>query len=301
MGEEVRQINGVEICTESFGSLSDPCILLIMGASASMVWWDKEFCVRLAEKGRFVIRFDNRDVGRSTCYPPGEIHYSIHDLVDDAVAVLDSYGVEKAHFVGMSLGGMIAQVAALKYPDRVLSITAIASGVFADRPDLPPIDEKIMAYHARASEVDWENDRSVEQYLVGGWKLLNGSRHAFDEEQAKLLAGEEMRRANSLISMFNHARLGGGEELYGKVNNLSIPALVIHGTEDPVLPYPHAKALADAIPRARLVTLEGAGHEIHKNDWDLMISEISAHTGGEQKSDEVAPALSKKNMGESRG
>jgi pimeloyl-ACP methyl ester carboxylesterase len=80
------------------------------------------------------------------------------------------------------------------------------------------------------------------------------------------------------MSMFNHARLTGGEELYGKVNKLRLPALVIHGTEDPVLPYPHGKALADAIPGARLVTLEGAGHEIHKNDWDLVISEMVVHT-----------------------
>jgi pimeloyl-ACP methyl ester carboxylesterase len=282
MGEEVRNINGVEICTESFGSPDDPCILLVMGAMASMVWWDTEFCNRLAKQERFVIRFDNRDVGRSTCYPPGETHYSLTDLVDDAVAVLDSYGVEKAHIVGMSLGGMIAQVAALKYPNRVLSITAIGSGIFEDRPDLPPIDEKIMAYHARAAEVDWGNEESIKQYLVGGWELLNGSRHPFDEEQAKALAGEEIRRANSLISMFNHARITGGEEYYGMVNNLRVPTLVIHGTEDPVLPYPHAKAIADAIPGARLVTLEGAGHEIHKNDWDLVISQISAHTEGKR-------------------
>jgi pimeloyl-ACP methyl ester carboxylesterase len=278
MSEEIRKINGVEICTERFGAPTDPCILLIMGASASMVWWDKDFCIRLAETGRFVIRFDNRDVGRSTCYPPGEIHYSVHELVDDAVAVLDSYGMEKAHFVGMSLGGMIAQVAAVKYPNRVLSITAIASGIFAERPDLPPIEEKILTYHAKASEVDWEDKPSVEQYLVGGWKLLNGSRHPFNEEQAKRLAREEMNRANSLLSMFNHALLRGGEELSEEVSHLRIPTLVIHGTEDPVLPIPHAQALADAIPNARLVTVEGAGHEIHKDDWELVIAEISAHT-----------------------
>jgi pimeloyl-ACP methyl ester carboxylesterase len=278
MTETIQKINGVEICSESFGSPDAPCILLIMGASASMVWWDKEFCIRLAEKGRFVIRFDNRDVGRSTCYPPGEIHYSIDEMVADAVAVLDAYGIESAHFAGMSLGGMIAQVAAIKYPTRVLSITAIASGIFADRPDLPPIDEKILAYHARAAEVDWGNQQSIEQYLVGGWKLLNGTIHPFNEEQAKALAREEIGRANSLPSMFNHALLTGGEELYGEVENLRLPTLVIHGTEDPVLPYPHGKALADAIPFARLVTLDGAGHEIHKNDWQQVISEIVAHT-----------------------
>jgi pimeloyl-ACP methyl ester carboxylesterase len=178
---------------------------------------------------------------------------------------------------------MIAQVAALKYQNRVSSITAIASSIFAERPDLPPIQEKILAYHASAAAVVWEDDKSVRDYLVGGWKLLNGSRHAFNEEQAIALANEEIRRANNLHSMFNHAQLGGGEGSYGKAASLGIPVLVIHGTEDPVLPYPHGKALADAIPGARLVTLEGAGHEIHENDWDLVISEIWAHSDEERE------------------
>jgi pimeloyl-ACP methyl ester carboxylesterase len=278
MTEEIRKINGVEICTEPFGSSANPCILLIMGASASMTWWDREFCARLAANRRYVLRYDNRDVGKSTCYPPGEIPYSIHDLVDDAIGVLDSFGIEKAHFVGMSLGGMIAQVAALKDPSRVWSITAIASGIFDDRPDLPPIGESILSYHARAAEVDWGNEQSVQEYLVGGWKLLNGTRHVFNEHRAGELATEEIHRANSLLSMFNHARLTGAEELYGKVNTLRISLLVIHGTEDPVLPLPHGKALADAVPNSRLVILEGGGHEIHENDWELVISAIVDHT-----------------------
>jgi pimeloyl-ACP methyl ester carboxylesterase len=283
MGEEIRKINSVELCVESFGSPEDPCILLIMGAMASMVWWDTEFCLRLAKQGRFVIRYDNRDVGRSTCCPPGGMDYSFLDLVDDSVAVLDSFGIRKAHFAGMSLGGMISQAAALQYPDRLLSITAIASGIFDDRPDLPPIDERILAYHARAADSDWGNAQQVKEYLVGGWKLLNGTRHAFDVNQAMALADEEMRRARSLQSMFNHAQITGGEKLYGKVNELRLPTLAIHGTADPVLPYPHGKALADAIPGARLVTLEGMGHELHKNDWDRAISEMAVHTEGNRK------------------
>ena len=277
VGEAIRHINGVELCTESFGSTGNPCVLLIMGAMASMVWWDTEFCERLAKRGLFVIRFDNRDVGRSVSYPPGEIHYSMHDLADDAVAVLDSYGIANAHFVGMSLGGMIAQVVALKYPKRISSITAIASGVFADRPDLPPIEERILAYHSKATDVNWADEESVRPYLVAGWKLLNGTRHPFDEEQAVALADAEIHRARCLTSMFNHAQLKGAEELFEKVASIRLPLLVIHGTLDPVLPYPHAVALAETIPGSKLVALEGAGHEIHKNDWNLLISEIASH------------------------
>lgn len=279
MSEEIRRINGVEICTESFGLPDSPCILLIMGAMASMVWWDKEFCQQLAKQGRFVIRYDNRDVGRSICYPPGEIHYSIHDLVDDSVAVLDSYHIEKAHFVGMSFGGRISQMAALKYPNRVRSITAIASAILTYRPDLASLDDRrILAHHNKSKEVDWENVESVKEYLVDFLKLFNGTRHPFDREQALTLAEEEIRRAKSLMSMFNHDLIRGGEELYGDLSKLCIPVLAIHGTEDTVVPYSHAQALTEAIPGTRLVTLEGAGHEIHKKDWDLVISEISVHT-----------------------
>lgn len=279
MSEQIRTINGVEICTESFGRANDPCILLIMGAMASMVWWDKEFCLQLAKKGRFVIRYDSRDVGRSICYPPGEIHYSIDDLVDDSVAVLDSYSIEKAHFVGMSFGGRISQMAALKYPNRVSSITAIASAISTYRPNLASLDDtRILAHHNKSTEVDWENVESVKEYLVSFVKLFNGSRHRFDRDRAIALVEEEIRRAKSLMSMFNHDLIGGGEELYGEVSNIGIPVLVIHGTEDPIVPYSQARVLAEAIPGAKLVTLERAGHEIHKQDWDLVISEILIHT-----------------------
>jgi len=279
MREEIRSIRGVEICVESFGVEKHPCVLLIMGAMASMLWWDEEFCRALAERGLFVVRFDNRDVGRSSGGAPGFLDYGVDDMVVDALGVLDSYGVDRAHLVGMSLGGMIAQVAALRFPSRVISITAIASGIWDDRPDLPGADPAIIAYHARAEAVDWSDEASVREYLVGGWKLLAGSRHPFDEKRARQLAEAEFRRARSLPSMFNHAQVAGAEDLYGQVGRISAPVLVIHGTEDPVLPYPHAKALVQEAPNARLVTLDGAGHEVNRADWSVMIDAIATHVG----------------------
>lgn len=279
MSEQILNINGVEICAESFGDPADPPVLLLMGAMASMIWWDEEFCRRLAERARFVIRFDNRDVGRSTAYEAGTINYTVEDLTDDAVGVLAAYGLEKAHFVGMSLGGMLAQIAALRYPSRVLTITLIASGLFGpDDPDLPPIDEKILAYHARAKTVDWSDTNDIADYLVGGGRLLNGSKREFDEERAVQLAETEIRRARNLLSMFNHAQLGGGEQYSGKAREIKVPALIIHGTEDTVLAYGHALALAREIPETTLLTLEGAGHEIHRDDWDAIIDAIIEHT-----------------------
>lgn len=276
--ETILQFDEIEICTETFGNPDDPAILLIMGASASMTWWDEEFCMRLAAKKRFVIRFDNRDVGRSTAYEPGTINYNVLDMVDDALKVLDYYSIAKAHVVGMSLGGMIAQLIAITHPERTLTITTIASGIWDDDPALPGLDEKILQYHSSAGNIDWTDRNSVIKYMVNEWKLLNGSTHAFNEARAKKLAETEFTRANNLLSMFNHAMLKGGEEYYGRVNKIKQPALIIHGDEDPVLPLPHAKAVANSIAGAKLIILEGRGHEIHFKDWDIVINEIKKHT-----------------------
>ena len=133
MSERIVQANSVDICTESFGDPSDPALLLIMGAMASMLWWPEGLCRRLAERGRFVIRYDNRDTGRSVTYEPGRPGYTLDDLTDDAAGVLDAYEVERAHLIGMSLGGMIAQLAALQHPARVATLTLIASSVLITR------------------------------------------------------------------------------------------------------------------------------------------------------------------------
>jgi pimeloyl-ACP methyl ester carboxylesterase len=276
--EIIIKTDGIEICAESFGNPGHPPILLIMGASASMVWWDEEFCQKLAEKGRFVIRYDNRDVGCSTTYEPGTINYDIIDMTNDALNVLDHYKVDKAHIIGMSLGGMIAQLIALRNPQRALTITMIASSVWDDIPGLPAIDEKILAYHSSAAEVNWTNEQSTIKYMVEGWRLLNGSKHPFDKKRAYRLAGAEFNRAKNLLSMFNHALLKGGESYYGKSNEIKIPSLVIHGTEDSILPYQHGQAISNTIPNTKFITLEGVGHEIHYRDYDLIIKEVIAHT-----------------------
>ncbi|GAV10785.1 alpha/beta fold hydrolase [Paenibacillus sp. NAIST15-1] len=281
MSEKIRKINGIEICTESFGNPTHPPVLLIMGAMCSMVYWDDEFCQGLADSGRYVIRFDNRDVGRTTTYPPGRSQYSVVDMADDAVGVLDSYGIDRAHLVGLSLGGMIAQIIAVKYPQRVLSMTLIASSIFgSDDNDrgLPPLDEKILAYHADGAALDWSDEEAVAKYLVKGSSLLCGSKHDFDENRVNKQVMREIKRANNLLSMFNHALLTGDDAYEGKLKEIIVPALVIHGTDDTILPLEHGVALAEEIPNASLLTLDGTGHEIHFDDWDTIIQAISNHT-----------------------
>lgn len=274
MTERILNINNVEICTESFGNPKDPAVLLIMGSMSSLDWWDEDFCLLLADQGVFVIRYDHRDLGRSTIYPPGTSHYTVTDMADDAAGVLGAYSIEQAHIVGMSLGGMIGQVLTLKYPECVLTLTLLASSVFGTvMEELPPMDQRILDHHARSASMDWSNREVAIRYLADGWKTLAGSK-PYEQERMVKLAEREYDRAKQLPSRFNHALLQGGEAYYNRMNEISIPVLIIHGTEDPALPYEHGLALAKAIPHGELVPLYGSGHEIHSEDWDQIIDSI---------------------------
>ena len=273
------EVDGISLYSESFGSPADPPILLIMGATASGIWWPKAFCRLLADAGRYVIRYDHRDTGRSTFYPPGTINYSVEDLADDAVRVLRSHGIGSAHFVGMSLGGFLAQLVALKNADNVRSLTLIASERLADADDgMPSMDPAVLDYHRHAGEVEWADRKAAVAYQVGARRLLSGSAHEFDEAATRELAGAEFDRAASPPSMFNHASLAGGEEWFGRLDEISTPTLIIHGTDDPVLPYAHGLVLKAAIRDSTLLTLEGTGHELHSEDWPAIIQAIEKHT-----------------------
>ncbi|WP_026677915.1 alpha/beta fold hydrolase [Fictibacillus gelatini] len=274
MREQILKINKVDICAESFGNHKDPAVLLIMGAMSSLDWWDEDFCLRLADRGRFVIRYDHRDLGRSVTYDPGTSNYTITDLADDAVGVLDAYSIEQAHIVGMSMGGLIGQILALRYPERILTLTLIASSVFGTEMEkLPPMDQRILDYHAKSASLDWTDREAVISYLAGGWKTLSGSK-PYEQSRMYKLAEREASRARQLPSRFNHAMLQGGEEYYDRMGEISVPCLIIHGTEDPALPFEHGLALAKAIPHAELMALDGSGHEIHSEDWDSIINSV---------------------------
>ncbi|MNO28156.1 2-hydroxymuconate semialdehyde hydrolase [compost metagenome] len=283
MSEKIFKVNGIDICSESFGDPSNPAVLLIMGATCSMVYWDEEFCQRLADTGRYVIRYDNRDVGRSVVYEPGSSNYTVTDMADDAAELLDAYNIEQANIVGMSLGGMIAQVLALRHPQKVLTLTLIASSVFGsddnDR-NLPPMDERILAFHADGASMDWSDEEAIADYMVAGSAILCGSKHKLDTKRAYKQVRMEIKRANNLLSMFNHALLTGEDSYEGKLANIMAPTLVIHGTEDTALPIEHGLALVNDIPNTSLLTLEGTGHEVHPDDWETIIKAISNHTLG---------------------
>jgi len=268
----------VTICSETFGDRGDPAVLLIMGAMASMLWWPDGFCARLARAGRFVIRYDNRDTGRSTGYEPGTATYTVDDLAADAVGVLDEHRVARAHVVGMSMGGGIAQVVALAYPERVASVTAIsASAVGEENPDLPGPTAEYMEHAAAFDDLDWSDTQALADLIVEDARQLAGTRHPFDEAAARELVTRDLERAIDPRRLANHGSIGGDEGRW-KVGRLAVPLLVIHGSADPLLPHPHGVALAEAVPGATLVTIEGGGHELHERDWDQILGAIVAHT-----------------------
>jgi pimeloyl-ACP methyl ester carboxylesterase len=278
MAERVIEVNGVELCTESFGDPSDPAVLLVMGVGASMLWWEEGFCRLLAGGGRFVIRYDHRDTGRSVTYEPGCPRYTGADLVADAVGVLDVYGIAAAHVVGVSAGGAFAQLLALGFPDRVLSLTLVSSSpATAEERNLPPPTERFDAFLTSA-EVVWSERRSVVEYLVGYQRMLAGGARPFDEAAWRELVRRDVERACDVAASQNHNLIPEGDVPSGPIFSVAAPTLVIHGTADPMFPLEHGQALAGEIPGAKLLTLEGAGHGVERADWERVSRAILAHT-----------------------
>ena len=204
MTERIVEANGVLLCTDPFGEPADPPVLLIMGIGASMLWWEEGFCRTLADGGRFVIRYDHRDTGRSVTDPPGRPGYTGADLTADAVGVLDAYRIAAAHLVGVSAGGGIAQAFALDFPDRVRSLTLISTSfaVSSDRALPPPTAE--FGRFVTTIEVDWSDPQSVIDYLVDYWRVLAGKARPFDETAFRALAGREVGRARDFRAARNH-------------------------------------------------------------------------------------------------
>jgi len=280
--ERMIQANGVDVCTEPFGDPDDPPILLIMGVGGSMLWWEEGFCRKLVEGGRFVIRYDHRDTGRSVTYGRGHPQYTGADLVADAVGVLDAYAIAAAHVVGVSAGGAFAQLLALGFPDRVRSLVLIStSPATPGARGLPSATGRFNAFLASA-EVDWSDGGSVIEYLVGYQSMLAGGDRPFDEAAWRDLVRRDVERSGDIAAAENHTMVADGDVPGAPISSIAVPTLVIHGTADPMFPIEHGRALAEEIPRARLLTLEGAGHGVDRADWTTIVAAIIEHTAPER-------------------
>jgi pimeloyl-ACP methyl ester carboxylesterase len=269
------QVNGVDLCVETFGSPTDPAILLVMGAGASMDWWQDDFCARLAAGPRYVIRYDHRDTGGSTSYPPGEPGYTGDDLVADAAALLAGLGVHRAHVVGQSMGGALVQLLALDHPERVASLTLVATSPAGPDPDLPPMTDEAGAALAAIAEPDWSDRTAVIEYLTEQWRATASRSHPFDAEGTRALCARVVDRTTNMESSLKNSYAAEGSDRWReRLGGLDVPTLVIHGTEDPLFPLGHGEALAREIHGAELLTLEGGGHELARRDWDIVVPAI---------------------------
>jgi pimeloyl-ACP methyl ester carboxylesterase len=282
-GQRIIEVNGVGLCVDTAGDAADPAILLIGGMGASMDWWEEEFCQRLAAGGRFVIRYDHRDTGRSVSYPAGAPGYTGADLAADAVGVLDAFGRRSAHLAGISMGGALAQQVALAHPRRVDSLVLIStSPAVPGRAELPPMSEDLRAYFAAEVPLpDWTERAAVIDYLVGYERRLEAAEY-FDEAHVRALVARIVDRTSDMAaSVMNHALAEEGELARGRLDEIAAPTLVIHGTADPLFPYGHAEALARGIPRAELLPLEGVGHQMPPRPWwTSVIAAMLRHTSG---------------------
>jgi pimeloyl-ACP methyl ester carboxylesterase len=254
-----------------------------------MDYWEGDFCRLLAEGGRFVLRYDLRDTGQSVTYEAGAPTYTGGDLVADVVGLLDAFGLARAHLVGVSMGGAMAQQVAIEHPERVASLVLMSTssgpgGPGSDSPDLPPVSDKLRAHFGKeVAEPDWSRREAVIDHLVADERVYAGSLPR-DEDARRALVGRIFDRTIDMAaSAKNHALLpdDGGEPLRPRLGLIRAPTLVMHGTEDPLFPYGHGVALAAEIRDAKLVRLEGVGHEYPPRAvWSAVVPAILRHTAG---------------------
>ena len=289
MSQGIAEVNSINIWWEDFGNPSNPSVLLIMGANANALLWREEFIHPIVESGFHVVRFDNRDVGQSTWVTTeptfnidagsvvaSEVSYSLDDMASDAVALMDHLNIQKAHVIGASMGGMIAQVIGLDYPERVLSLTPIMSspGIGLEDSNLQGPTQKMMEAIFESMKLNMEG--KYEDALVVNYRVLSGSRFPFNEEKFRAQAKDVI--AHGYNPFPGHGAAVGQSPHRGvRLSEIEIPTLVIHGTEDAILPYDHGKALADGIKNSELMTLEGVGHEIPEELIEAITQKIIGH------------------------
>jgi pimeloyl-ACP methyl ester carboxylesterase len=270
------QSNGITIEYESFGPADRETVLLIMGLGAQLTMWPVELCNELVARGYRAIRFDNRDVGLSTKFDaagmpdmaaifgalmsgkPASAPYSLDDMAADAVGLLDALGVKRAHIVGASMGGMIAQLVAINHPDRVLSLTSIMSTT--GNPALPQGKPEAMAVlMTPAPEGDIE---AAVARGINAWKVIGSPGFPTDDKILREWVTRDVRRSLYPVGVARQmAAIVANGDRREKLKNLNVPAVVLHGGDDPLVPVEGGKDTAANIPGAELIVVPGMGHD----------------------------------------
>ena len=285
MAEQTCRVGEIEIAYETFGDPSDPAMLLVMGLATQMIAWHEDFCAELAGRGFHVIRFDNRDVGRSTALrhlPAPTIRqlvlrskkavaYTLSDMAADAVGLLDHLGSERAHVVGASMGGMIAQTIAIEHPERVLSLGSIMSNTGSRWAGQP----KLATYRVLLAAPPSDRERFIE-HVLKMYRVIGSPGLDRDEDDLRDIAGRSYDRGRNPAGSGRQlaAIIASGDRADG-LRSVRVPTVVIHGTKDPLVRPSGGRATAKAIPGARLLTIEGMGHDLPRQVWPRIIGAIS--------------------------
>nr|WP_236693022.1 alpha/beta hydrolase [Aneurinibacillus tyrosinisolvens] len=279
MTMNILKVNDVDLVYDSFGNENDEAIILIAGLGTQMIRWTVPFCRILAARGFLVIRFDNRDAGCSTHFSHHraldfdalatalmsgqrpDIPYTLDDMSDDAIGLLDALSIDRAHFVGRSMGGMIAQIAASEYPERVLSLTSIMSS--SGNPDLPQSAPDVMAMMTKPAPNPFEDEAGFLAHSLSFAKRIAGTGYPFEEDAYRVLILEEIQRAYDPGSVGRHiAAIAVSGDRRPRLATIKVPVLVIHGVDDPLFVPACGEDTASSIPGAELMLVDGMGHDL---------------------------------------
>jgi pimeloyl-ACP methyl ester carboxylesterase len=262
---------GIELEYDTFGSAADPAVVLVSGLGAQMITFHEDFCGKLVDKGYFVVRFDNRDVGLSTKIEDGS-SYTLAEMADDTAGLLDHLGIDAAHVVGVSMGGMIAQTVAIRHPQRVRSLTSIMSTT--GEPGVGGATEEAMG-RLLTQPGETRDERVASSIETSRVIWGDTPQFPFDEELARWRAETSVDRcyypAGTGRQMLAIRATGDRTE---QLRQLSVPTLVIHGTNDPLVQPSGGEATAAAIPGAELLLIEGMGHGVARPAFDTIVDAI---------------------------
>lgn len=284
--EQFAPANGIELCFQEMGDPEGEPLLLVMGLATQMIAWPDEFCAMLAERGYRVVRFDNRDIGRSTKIEaaglPGKLDmlvgrgkppYLLRDMAADTFGLMDHLEIASAHLVGASMGGMIVQTAAIESPDRVCSIASIMSTTGSRRVGHP----SYRTFGLMLGKPPRGREAAIER-VIKTFKTIGSPGYPFDEERIREIAGRSFNRGHSPAGIARqlHAITASGDRTPG-LRKLDLPALVIHGRKDMLVNPSGGRATAKAIPGARLRMVEGMGHDLPQALWPSFAEDIAAN------------------------
>jgi len=270
--ERVIKNQQIELWTETFGESKHPAILLIMGAGASGIFWPNSLCEKLSQGGYFVIRYDHRDVGKSSLIDYQKHPYTLDDLAKDALAILDAYEIKKAHVIGVSMGGFIGQILAIKHPERLYTLVSMASspdhsvmlaalaGKDTNSFSLPPPPQEALKTweEMKLASIQTKEDRIL--LNLKNWKLCSGVQ-GYEEKEFRNLEERNIARTKSFTAMFNHwPAMASCPSRLEELRNVKIPTLVVHGGNDIVFPLEHGIATSKAIPGSTLMVISDMGH-----------------------------------------